>query len=114
MYIGKKSDQCPSCGGDCGYTKAKGCQYNRTDLDSTGAMAHAWFGTPGAEKAINKIFPGGGEVNKEYLPKIRYAKVSGQGLRWDIFVGSRRICITHSLADAQILVKALSHLEAEA
>ena len=20
--------QCPSCGGDCGYTKAKGCQYD--------------------------------------------------------------------------------------
>lgn len=20
--------QCPSCGGDCGHTKAKGCQYN--------------------------------------------------------------------------------------
>jgi hypothetical protein len=20
--------QCPSCGGDCGYTKTKGCQYN--------------------------------------------------------------------------------------
>ena len=22
------SKQCPSCGGDCGYTKAKGCQYD--------------------------------------------------------------------------------------
>ena len=23
--------QCPSCGGDCGYTKAKGCQYGHPD-----------------------------------------------------------------------------------
>lgn len=39
------------------------------DSDSTGAMAHAWFGTPGASKAVEAVFGGRrheAEINFNY------------------------------------------------
>jgi len=41
--------QCPSCGGDCGYTKNKGCQYGKKnfatkgDREMTTEMKKVWF-----------------------------------------------------------------------
>ena len=37
-----------------------------------------------------------------------YRRMSGQGLRWDVFSSTRRICITHSEADANLIVAALN------
>lgn len=37
----------------------------------------------------------------------RYQRVSGQGLRFDIFDSSHRICIAHTEEDAKLIVKAL-------
>lgn len=37
-----------------------------------------------------------------------YRQMSGQGLRWDVFSETRRICITHSEADAKLIVAALN------
>ena len=41
--------------------------------DSTGAMAAAWFGTTGADKAIDAIFPGKPEPDKPTLAECMSA-----------------------------------------
>jgi hypothetical protein len=42
-----------------------------------------------------------------------YRIFSGQGLRFDVYEGTRRICIAHSEADAKMICEALNAMKVQ-